>query len=184
MTPPFDFQPILVGESIVLRPLRVDDRAAITSAASDPAIWELHPARDRYLPEVFAAYFNERFGLARTLVVEDVASRELVGWSSYGKVDIERNEVEIGWTFLVRSRWGGPTNREMKRLMIDHAFRFVDGVVFRIGANNLRSRRAMEKLGARLRDETEVLPSATGPVTYAAYEFRRPSHGSGFEFHV
>jgi hypothetical protein len=42
-------------------------------------------------------------------------------------------EVEIGWTFPVRSHWGGATNREVKRLMLDHAFTFVETVIFWVG---------------------------------------------------
>jgi len=36
----------------------------------------------------------------------------------------------------------------MKTLMLDHAFRYVERVLFQVGANNKRSRAAMEKLGA------------------------------------
>ena len=62
--------------------------------------------------------------------------------------DGQAGEVEIGWTFLARSHWGGLYNGEMKRLMIRHAFRFVESVVFLIGPQNLRSQRAVEKIGA------------------------------------
>jgi len=56
--------------------------------------------------------------------------------------------VEIGWTFLGRAYWGGRYNGEMKRLMLDHAFRSVNRVIFVIGPDNRRSQRAVEKLGA------------------------------------
>jgi RimJ/RimL family protein N-acetyltransferase len=56
--------------------------------------------------------------------------------------------VEIGWTFLARSHWGGRYNGEMKTLMLRHAFRFVGTVIFVIGTRNLRSQRAVEKIGA------------------------------------
>jgi len=48
---------------------------------------------------------------------------------------------------LARSHWGGVYNREMKQLMLRHAFRFVNSVIFMVGAKNLRSQRAMEKIG-------------------------------------
>jgi RimJ/RimL family protein N-acetyltransferase len=57
--------------------------------------------------------------------------------------------VEIGWTFLARSHWGGKYNGQMKELMLRHAFRFVERVVFLIGEHNLRSQRAVEKIGGR-----------------------------------
>jgi N-acetyltransferase len=59
----------------------------------------------------------------------------------------ETSEVEIGWTFLARSHWGGKYNREIKQLMLRHAFRFVKRVVFLIGLQNVRSQKAIEKLG-------------------------------------
>lgn len=61
--------------------------------------------------------------------------------------DEAARRVEIGWTFLARDYWGGTYNREMKRLMLEHAFRFVDRVFFNVGATNYRSQRAMEKIG-------------------------------------
>jgi N-acetyltransferase len=169
----FDAQPTLVGGSIMLRPLVPGDRAAITAAAADPLIWELHPSNDRHRPEVFAAYFDERLASGKALLAIDRLTGEVVGWSSYANVDLERSEVEIGWTFLVRSRWGGATNREMKRLMVDHAFRFLDVVVFLIGVDNARSRRAIEKLGARQRPDKVTASAAPNAVEYAVYELGR-----------
>jgi RimJ/RimL family protein N-acetyltransferase len=58
------------------------------------------------------------------------------------------DEVEIGWTFLARSRWGGQYNREMKRLMLEHAFRYVGRVVFLRDPANHRSQRSIEKSSA------------------------------------
>jgi RimJ/RimL family protein N-acetyltransferase len=95
-------------------------------------------------------------------VVVDRQTGALLGASRY-VYDGERGEIEIGWTFLVRARWGGATNGEVKRLMLGHAFRFVDTVVFKIGPANLRSRRAVEKLGARAVGERD------GMVVYALY---------------
>ncbi len=74
----------------------------------------------------------------------------MVGSSRFHGYDPVRREVEIGWTFLARSHWGGAYNGEMKRLMLDHAFRFVDTVLFLVGPENHRSRRAVEKIGGVL----------------------------------
>jgi RimJ/RimL family protein N-acetyltransferase len=84
------------------------------------------------------------------LIAVDVRDGRVIGSSRYHGYDAEKNEVEIGWTFLARSHWGGQYNREMKRLMLQHAFNFVDRVVFLIGPNNHRSRRAIEKIGGVL----------------------------------
>jgi RimJ/RimL family protein N-acetyltransferase len=63
-------------------------------------------------------------------------------------LDQAQSEVAIGYTFLARKAWGSVHNREMKKLMLDHAFQFVDTVLFHIGENNFRSRKAIEKIGA------------------------------------
>ena len=146
MTP--DLQPTLTGELVELRPLRPDDVDALQDAAADPLIWEQHPEPDRWTPAKFRAYFDDHLASGGALVVVDRAGGELLGVSRYVH-DAERDEIEIGWTFLVRRAWGGAVNGELKRLMLTHAFRFVPRVVFLVGRDNLRSRRAVEKLGAR-----------------------------------
>ncbi|MCC6546864.1 GNAT family N-acetyltransferase [Candidatus Sumerlaeota bacterium] len=146
-----NLQPFLRGEAIELRPLHVNDWDALYAVACDPLIWEQHPARDRYKEEVFRQFFDDGLECGGALAAVDRATGRIIGSSRYFGYDAEQKEVEIGWTFLARSHWGGPYNREMKRLMLDHAFQFVDRVVFLIGENNMRSRRAIEKIGATLR---------------------------------
>src|SRR6202012_4723224 len=85
------------------------------------------------------------------LVAIERASGAIVGFSRYSMSRCEPGEVEMGWAFPAPARcWGGHVNGAMKRLMLDHAFRFVDTVIFRIGETNLRSRRAVEKIGGQL----------------------------------
>jgi RimJ/RimL family protein N-acetyltransferase len=146
---PFDFQPELRGPLLELRPLRRSDYDALREAASDPLIWEQHPERERWREEVFAPYFERQLASGGSLVALDARTGEVVGHSRFHGFDAARSEVEIGWTFLVRSRWGGTYNGELKRLMLGHAFRFVDRVVFLVAPENLRSQRSLEKLGAR-----------------------------------
>jgi RimJ/RimL family protein N-acetyltransferase len=83
----------------------------------------------------------------RALVVIDNNNGQVIGSSRFNAHDEAKSEIEIGWTFLARSHWGGVYNREMKQLMLRHAFRFVESVIFIIGATNFRSQRAMEKIG-------------------------------------
>jgi RimJ/RimL family protein N-acetyltransferase len=142
-----DLQPTLAGELVRIRPLRADDFDALGAAASDPLIWEQHPD-DRHDPEVFRAFFDEQLASGGGLLVLDAQTGETIGTTRFAGYDPELSELEIGWTFLVRARWGGPTNAELKRLMLEHAFGFVETVVFLVDPGNLRSRRAVEKLGA------------------------------------
>ena len=145
-----NLQPILRGELVELRPLRPDDFDSLHAVASDPLIWEQHPVRDRYRVEVFRDFFQTGLESGGALVVIDRSDGAVIGSSRYHAHDPVRREVEIGWTFLARRYWGGRYNGEMKRLMLEHAFEFVDRVNFVIGPQNLRSRRAVEKIGATL----------------------------------
>lgn len=145
---PFDLQPILNGELLRLRPLRPEDFDELYAVASDPLIWEQHPARDRYREDVFRDFFRDAMESGGALIALDAADGRVIGSSRYHGYDEEKSEIEIGWTFLARSHWGGAYNREMKRLMLRHAFRFVESVIFLIGERNIRSRKAAEKIGA------------------------------------
>lgn len=144
---PFDLQPTLKSEILELRPLVPDDFEALYAVASDPLIWEQHPNSDRYKPEVFREFFDEALQSGGALIAIDCKTERVIGSSRFHCYDLERSEIEIGWTFLARSHWGGAYNGEMKRLMLSHAFKFVDHVIFSVGANNLRSQRAVEKIG-------------------------------------
>lgn len=147
---PFDLQPILKGRLIELRPLRQDDFHDLYAVASDPLIWEQHPNKDRYKEEVFKEFFREALESGGALVAIDSKTGAVIGSSRFDGYDEEKSEVEIGWTFLARSHWGGQYNGEMKQLMLRHAFRFVESVVFLVDPRNLRSRRAVEKIGGVL----------------------------------
>ena len=143
----FDRQPELKGALVTLRPLRADDFHALFAAGSDPLIWEQHPAKDRYQQDVFTKFFSDALASGGALVALDAKNGKVIGSSRYHGYDEENSEVEIGWTFLARSHWGGKYNGEMKELMLRHAFTFVKHVVFLIGPQNFRSQKAVEKIG-------------------------------------
>ncbi len=144
----FDLQPVLQGELLTLRPLRPGDFDELYSVASDPLIWEQHPANDRYKEDVFREFFRKALESGGALVAIDSKDGRVIGSSRFFGYDPEKGEIEIGWTFLARSYWGGVYNGEMKQLMLRHAFKFVDNVVFLVGPQNLRSQKALEKIGA------------------------------------
>lgn len=176
-----DRQPVLEGERLLLRPLRPDDWDALYAVASDPMVWELHPASDRWKEDVFRRYFTDALAQGGALAVIDRASGAIVGSSRMQAHDpANGGSVEIGWTFLARSHWGGEFNREMKRLMLAHALQFVERVDFRVGEHNLRSRRAMEKIGGRLTDrDGGIVGTASGPARHVVYEITRKSFAEG-----
>jgi len=173
-------QPTLDGERLRLRPLRADDWEALFAAASDPLVWELHPAHDRWREPVFRAFFADALAQGGALAVIDKKTNDIVGSSRFQGYDpADGGSVEIGWTFLARSHWGGATNRELKRLMLAHALDAVERVDFRVGETNLRSRRAMEKIGGRLSNRTETIDMAGVEVVHVIYEITRGDFASG-----
>ncbi len=179
-TIPFDLQPVLKGELLELRPLRAADFDDLFAVAADPLIWEQHPVKDRYKEEQFRIFFREALEPGSALIAIDTRDGRIIGSSRFHGYDREASEVEIGWTFLARSHWGGRYNGEMKRLMLHHAFRFVDRVVFLVGLQNLRSQRSVEKIGGvRMgsRPDAGGRESIVYQITATAYGHRHGIEG-------
>jgi RimJ/RimL family protein N-acetyltransferase len=159
----FDLQPILKGELIELRPLGPQDFDALFSAASNPKIWEQHPESDRYQRKVFQRFFDGALESKGAFAIIERKSGRIIGSSRYCNLDLTNREVEVGWTFLEREFWGGIYNRELKQLMLDHAFRFVDRVLFVVGEQNIRSQKALAKIGASFLKKVQ-LPADDGTI--------------------
>lgn len=174
----FDLQPHLKGELIELRPLVENHWDDLFAVASDPLIWEQHPESDRYKEEVFRAFFEGAIESGGAFVVIDTKSKRIIGSTRFYGYDSHKSEVEIGWTFLERKYWGGRYNREMKQLMLTHAFKFVDNVVFYVGENNLRSRRATEKIGAIKDGMVEKIYGNRQPSLNVRYVIKRAEASS------
>src|SRR5262245_14956339 len=143
----FDLQPHLKGEVLELRPLAPDDWDDLFAVASDSLIWEQHPEPDRYKEDVFREFFRGALECGGAFVIIDRRTQRIIGSTRFYGYDAEKSEIEIGWTFLARKYWGGRYNAEMKRLLLDHAFKFVESVVFFVGEDNVRSQKAVEKVG-------------------------------------
>ena len=169
----FELQPHLIGTLIELRPLRPDDWDVLFRVASDPSIWEQHPDRERYKEEVFREFFRGALESGGAFAALERETQRIIGSSRYWKYVPERSEIEIGFTFLARSHWGGKYNGEMKRLMLEHAFKFVETVVLVVGANNLRSRKAVERIGGILTDRQEKVDFRGSSVDHVVYAVRK-----------
>lgn len=152
-----DFQPHLTGSLVELRPIAPEDWDALFAVAADPLVWEQHPNNDRHERKVFEFFFVEALASKGALVAIDRASGRIIGSSRYYGWNAEARSVAIGFTFLARACWEKGYNRDMKDLMLRHAFKFAKTVIFHIGEHNKRSRAAIEKIGARLiRTEARV----------------------------
>lgn len=168
-----DLQPNLQDRLVSLRPLRESDFMALYAVASDHLIWEQHPARNRYLEPVFREFFDGAIASLGALVVLDQSTQTIIGTSRYAGYSPAASEVEIGWTFLSRTHWGGSYNTAIKALMLRHAFGAVESVVFRVGENNLRSQRAVQKLGA-----TREAVASTGGAPAVCFRLTRTAYNS------
>lgn len=170
-----ELQPHLIGELVELRALRLEDRDELFAACSDPLIWEQHPVRNRYKEPIFQAYFQGALDSKGAFVVLDRATGKIIGSTRYCDYVPERSEIEIGWTFLARLYWGGKYNGEMKRLMLDHIFQFIDNVVFKIGEKNVRSRTAVERIGGVLIDRREKIEGNGVVIEHVVYRITKPT---------
>lgn len=168
----FNRQPTLTGPSLVLAPLAPEDFSGLYAAASDPLIWAGHPAKDRYQEKVFRPYFAALLASGSTLAIRDKATDAVIGCSRYYVAPGVEDDISIGFTFLSRDYWGGTTNRELKTLMLDHAFETFGTVWLHIGPDNIRSQQATKKIGAVFSQE-EMLDLGNGPVNMCCYRLDR-----------
>ena len=109
------------------------------------------------------------------MVVIDRKTQKLIGSSRYFGFEPRRREIEIGWTFLARSHWGGKYNAELKRLMLDHGFKFVKSIVFLVGATNIRSQKAVEQIGGVMTERRERRNLHGETVEHVVYQIKKPT---------
>lgn len=177
----FDFQPTLTGALISMRPYADDDFEALYAVAADPLIWEVHPVPERCQRAIFRANIDEALSDKGGLVAIDRATSAIVGFSRYSQAYVGKDEMEIGWTFLSRHLWGGQYNRDMKHIMLTHALASFPRVIFRVGKDNVRSRRAMEKIGGRLIPWEETVTALGRDIHFIAYEISREGFAVGLK---
>jgi RimJ/RimL family protein N-acetyltransferase len=149
-------QPTLENEQVILIPLAPDDFDALYDVASDPQIWEQHPNKDRFKKEVFQTFFEGAIQSTGAFKIVDKASRAIIGSTRFYDFNPADRSVFIGYTFYARAYWGRGFNTQVKKMMLNYIFRFVETVHFHIGANNIRSQIAIERLGAEKIEQQEV----------------------------
>src|SRR6188768_2638969 len=174
-------QPVLDGERLYLRPLTQADWGALYAVASDKLLWEKHPSHDRWQEPVFRAFFEDALAKGGALAIVDKAGGAVIGSSRFQFCDgkEEQGALDIGWSFIARAYWGKGYNAEFKRLMLEHAFRHVDRAVFRVGADNVISRKAMANIGGRLTGASYFEDRAGRPVEHVVFEITREGFAAG-----
>ena len=168
-----NWQPHLENDLLILRPLKAEDFDALFKVASDPLIWEQHPAKNRSTKEGFELYFNEGLATNSAFTVIDKKSGDVIGSTRFFPVKESANAIEIGWTFLGRQHWGSAYNKSMKALLMDYAFRFVDNVLFYIHEDNIRSQKAVEKLGGVKITQLDGVPLSARPTANVIFRIGR-----------
>lgn len=148
--------PTLKDDFVILNPLQTIDFEELYKVASDPLVWEQHPNKDRYKKDVFQNFFDGAMQSKGAFKIVDIATGETIGSTRFYDLDTNNNSVLIGYTFYGRNYWGSSYNHKVKKLMMDYAFQFVDTIYFHIGANNIRSQKAIERLSATKVREIEV----------------------------
>ncbi|NDE01246.1 MAG: N-acetyltransferase [Gammaproteobacteria bacterium] len=154
-------QPVLQDDHVILTPLRANEFEELLTVASDPLIWAQHPNPDRWKRE-------------GAFMIRNKAHSNAIGSTRFYDHDPEASEVKIGYTFFSRDQWGTGTNQRVKRLMLDHAFRDVKHVIFHVGAQNMRSRIAMQRLGAELIREEDVAYFGEPPKRNVVFRITAP----------
>ena len=152
----FSIQPKLENPNIELIPLQENDFERLYEVGSDPAVWANHPNPNRYQLETFKIFFQGAVESGGAYLVSDKKSGEIAGSTRFYDYNETDKSILIGYTFYAVKFWGKGLNHQAKTLMLDYIFQFVNKVIFHVGASNIRSQKAMEKLSAIKTDEIVV----------------------------
>lgn len=152
----FSIQPKLENDSLQLLPLAESDFERLFNVASDPEVWAMHPNKERYKRDVFQNFFKGALQSKGAFLIIDKETTAVLGSTRFYDYDENDESILIGYTFYGTKFWGSKLNPQVKKLMLDYIFQFVDKVNFHVGKDNIRSQKAMEKLGAKKVDEVNV----------------------------
>ncbi len=169
----FSIQPILENENFKLIPLQENDFERLYVVASDPKVWEQHPNKERYKREVFENFFKGAMESKGAFLVVSKDSGEVLGCTRFYDFDRENKSILIGYTFYGRNSWGKNVNPQIKKMMLDYIFQYVETVIFHVGKENIRSQVAMERLGAEKAGEEEIAYFGELPKINVVYEIRK-----------
>ncbi len=153
-----------------LQPMHFDE---LYAAASDPLIWEQHPNPNRYQKEVFQTFFEGAINSGGAFIIRNADTGKALGSSRFYDYSRIKDEIKIGYTFFSRDCWGKGINKEVKTLMLNYAFIYVERVIFHVGASNIRSQNAMLQLGAKKIGEEMIAYFGEPDRLNYVYEMRK-----------
>ncbi|MEY3820867.1 MAG: GNAT family N-acetyltransferase [Bacteroidota bacterium] len=163
----------LNNNSVLLEPLQVDHFEELYGVASDPLIWEQHPNPNRYQKEVFQTFFEGAITSGGAFIIRNADTGKAMGSSRFYDYSRINDEIKIGYTFFSRDCWGKGINKEVKTLMLNYAFIYVERVIFHVGALNIRSQNAMLQLGAKKIGEEIIAYFGESDRLNYVYEMRK-----------
>lgn len=169
-------QPVLENDTALLQPLTEQDLDALYAVAADPAIWAQHPSNDRWKRDVFESFFSIAMESKGAFLIVDKVSGAVAGSTRYYDHNEAESSIAIGYTFYATRYWGTGFNPGVKRLLLDHAFRFVETVYFHIGATNLRSQIAIGRIGANKVGEMDFAAAGSARLPYFLYAIQRADY--------
>ncbi len=150
-----EFYKTLSDTKVSLEPLTQDHIQSLKEVCEDENIWTWY-TEDLYTPEAMAKWMTQRLeesnaGEKMTFAVRLNETEQVIGSTSYGNIEWGEKNIEIGWTWLGGDFIGAGVNKHMKFLMLSHAFETmgIERLELRTDELNVRSRRAMEKIGAK-----------------------------------
>ena len=144
----------LRGQHVTLLPLNMSHEGDLVEAVKDGELWRhwytLIPSPEKMGEEIKRRLKLQDQGSMLPFAV--MSSGKAVGMTTYMNIDAPNKRLEIGSTWYRANVQRTPLNTECKRLLLTHAFEQLQciAVEFRTHFFNQQSRRAIERLGAKL----------------------------------
>jgi N-acetyltransferase len=146
--------PTLRGTAIALIPVEEKYMDELISFSANPEIWE-HLPREIFTREEMMQWYRqtkeeEATGKVIPFLIQHMESGEIMGSTRILDLDVMNRRAEIGWTWINPKYFGTKINTEAKLLLLNYAFRILrlNRIQFRADERNIRSQRAIVKLGA------------------------------------
>ena len=168
-----NIQPQLENDLVILEPLNQNDFENLYSAAADPKVWEQHPNKNRYKREVFQIFFDGAIESKGAFKIIFKETNQVIGSSRFYDYDENDASIIVGYTFYSTDSWGKGTNPSVKKLMFDYIFQFVDKIYLHVGANNIRSQIAVQRLDCTKIQEELVAYYGEEPKLNFVYEMTK-----------
>ncbi|MDN3606278.1 GNAT family N-acetyltransferase [Kaistella yonginensis] len=169
----FSIQPKLENDSLQLLPLAESDFERLFNVASDPEVWAMHPNKERYKRDIFQNFFKGALQSKGAFLIIDKETTAVLGSTRFYDYDENDESILIGYTFYGTKFWGKNINASVKKMMLDYIFQFVEKVIFHVGKDNIRSIKAMTKLGAENLGETEVAYFGETPKINVVFQIKK-----------